>query len=156
MTKDELKDLHKLLALKKVLDDRFNTLKAEIAKIENKIASAASVEYYNRLLTLKSARIKNAEILLCEVESRALEIERALNDVWQSFTPLEALVMQKIYVEGLDWSEFERYVYSTDELITFRYERSTYMNAHRRALDKLGIPKTGRGGRPRVQKTKGD
>lgn len=156
MTKTELNDYKKLLSLKKLQDERLRRMRSDIDILDKRIASAASVGQYRRLVAIKRERVEEAELLLCEIENKTLAIQRELRSKWEQFTPLEALIIQNIYIDGMSWKEFEGYVYAIEELRPFRYEHSTYMNAHRNALDKLGIPKTGRGGRPRVQKANGD
>lgn len=151
MTKEELDSLHGLLVLKKILDDRMARLKNDIAKLRDR-QSVTTLANYQKLMELKRKREKESARLACEVEEAALAIEAALRKEWHKFTPLEAIVMEKIYVDGLNWKEFKDFMYTDERFSTMYYDMSGYFRAHRSALDKLGIPKTKRGGVRRVQK----
>ena len=89
------------------------------------------------LLEIKEERLKVTEELLRKIEESTLEVEEALERIAPSLTPLEHVIILKLYIEGLRWTQVMDILQTDPEYSRFCYERSTYMRAHRSALDKL-------------------
>lgn len=155
MTKDELKSFCGFVTVRKDLENQIRNLRKEI-DILNRKAERATPGRACELLKLKEERLKVVDKMKCDIEGKILRIEQALSECMSSFTPLERIVVQKLYVEGLRWKEFEELMWTDETFADMRFETSAYKRAHRRALDKMGIPKTQRGGVTRVQKAQGN
>ena len=89
------------------------------------------------LLEIKEERLRVTEALLKKIEESTLEVEEALDRIAPSLTPLEHIIILKLYIEGVRWNQLMDELQTKREYSRFCYEKSTYMRAHRSALDKL-------------------
>lgn len=72
-----------------------------------------------------------------DFKEEALAVEKILGSSKNAFTPLELLIINKRYIEGLNWEDLMEQLHTSPEYARFRYERSTYMRAHKSALEKI-------------------
>ncbi len=141
MTAEKMKRYPGMVIVKKETEARLNKLKDEIYELEGRISRAERKrEQGDRvvsLLKIKEDRLKVTQMLLDKLERSTLEVEEALEKVAPDLTPLEHMIILKHYIEGLNWLELMELFQNNPEYSRFCYERSSYMRAHRSALDKL-------------------
>jgi hypothetical protein len=94
-------------------------------------------EKVTTLLEIKEERLRVTQMLLQKIEESTLEVEAALEAIAPNLTPLEYIIILKLYIEGLRWNQVMDLLQTHPDYTRFCYERSTYMRAHRNALDKL-------------------
>lgn len=141
--KDKLKGYAGMIMVKQETEKRVIKLKKELDELEGKIfraerrAPGSDGEGLERLRSVKKERIIATEALLYKLEKATCEIEEALEAVAPSLTPLEHIIIVKHYIEGLNWNQTISELQTKAEYSQFCYERSSYMRAHRSALDKL-------------------
>lgn len=141
MTAEKVKRYPGMVLVKKEAEARLTKLKREIAELEHRMERAErrheSGERVVSLLAIKEERLRVTEKLLREIEQSTLEVEEAIASAAPDLTPLELMIITKLYVEGVRWNELIDLLQTDPEYTRFCYERSTYMRAHRTALDKL-------------------
>lgn len=141
MTAEKMKRYPGMVIVKKETEVRLNKLRKEIEELEMRMNRAErKCEPNDKVVTLleiKEERLRVTEKLLAELERSTLEVEEALEKIAPSLTPLEHVIIMKLYVEGLRWNQLMDLLQTDKEYSRFCYERSTYMRAHRSALDKL-------------------
>lgn len=141
MTEEKVKKYPGMVIVKKETEARLEKLKREITELEKRMERAERRHEPGdktvSLLSLKEERLRVTEKLLKELEESTLEVEEALSCVAPSLSPLELMIISKLYVEGMRWNELIDLLQTDPEYSRFCYERSTYMRAHRSALDKL-------------------
>lgn len=130
-----------MVIVKKETEVRLNKLRKEIEELEMRMNRAEKkCEPSNKvvsLLEIKEERLRVTERLLAELEKSTLEVEEALESIAPNLTPLEHVIIMKLYVEGLRWNQLMDLLQTDKEYNRFCYERSTYMRAHRSALNKI-------------------
>ena len=141
MTVEKLKKYPGMVIIKKETETKLKKLRDEIEALEARMSRAKKkcepdwkVE---TLLGIKQERLRVTERLLEKLEKNTLEVETALDAVASELSPLEYIVIQKHYVEGMNWNRLMDEFQTKPEYSQFCYERSSYMRAHRSALDKL-------------------
>lgn len=141
VTKTDFRDYKGLIEVKRDTQKRLKKIMAETAKIEKRMTSRkrprdkdGNILDLNEVLT---ERIRAENELLGEIEKRTLAIELALANAAPRLTPLELLLMTKLYIEGLSWKEVIELLQHDEQYVRFCYERTTYMRAHKRALEKI-------------------
>lgn len=141
MTAEKLKKYPGMVIVKKETEVRLRKLKEEIVELEGRMDRAQrKCESGDRIVTLleiKQERLKVTQALLTKLEKSTLEVEEALERIAPSLTPLEHIIILKLYIEGLRWMQLMDLLQTDPEYSRFCYERSTYMRAHRSALDKI-------------------
>lgn len=141
MTAEKMKKYPGMLVVKKETEVRLKKLREEIGELEGRMSRAKMKhEDSNKVTTLleiKEERLRVTESLLEKLEESTLEVEEALEEIAPSLTPLEHIIILKLYIEGLRWNQLMDLLQTDPEYSRFCYERSTYMRAHRSALDKL-------------------
>ena len=140
MTADKMKRYPGMVVVKKETEARAKKLRGEIADLEGRMIRAGNKGSNDKIVTLleiKEERLRVTESLLEKLEASTLEIEEALDSIAPTLTPLEHIIIQKLYIEGLKWMQVIEELQTNPEYGRFCYERSTYMRAHRSALDKL-------------------
>ena len=139
--KDKLKNYPGMVVVKKEVEKRVLRLREEIGDMEGRIFRAekrsADNDRLSALREVKEERLRVTEQLLKRLEESTLEVEEALETIAPSLTPLEHIIIIKLYVEGLNWNQTIDELQTKPEYSRFCYERSSYMRAHRSALDKL-------------------
>lgn len=141
MTAEKMKKYPGMVIVKKETEVRLKKLREEIEELEGRMARAEKkCENSDKVITLleiKEERLRVTEGLLEKLEASTLEVEEALERIAPSLTPLEHIIILKLYIEGLKWNQLMDLLQTDPEYSRFCYERSTYMRAHRAALDKL-------------------
>ncbi|MBQ7875765.1 MAG: hypothetical protein IJ316_00600 [Clostridia bacterium] len=140
MTAEKMKRYPGMVVVKKETERRLEKLREEIRELEGKMSRAERKDLGDKVVTLleiKEERLKVTEELLRKIEESTLEVEEALERIAPSLTPLEHVIILKLYIEGLRWTQVMDILQTDPEYSRFCYERSTYMRAHRSALDKL-------------------
>lgn len=140
MTAEKMKRYPGMVVVKKETERRLEKLKEEIRELESKMGRAERKDLNDKVVTLlqiKEERMRVTAALLEKIEQSTLEVEDALEKIAPSLTPLEHVLILKLYVEGLKWTQVMDLLQTDPEYARFCYERSTYMRAHRSALDKL-------------------
>ncbi len=141
MTAEKMKRYPGMVIVKKETEVRLNKLREEIKELEGKMNRAAKKagcsDKVVSLVEIKKERLRVTEELLKKIEQSTLEVEEALERIAPMLTPLEHIVILKLYIEGVKWTQLMDELQTKDEYAQFCYERSTYMRAHRSALDKL-------------------
>ncbi len=140
MTAEKMKRYPGMVVVKKETERRLEKLRDEIKELEGKMSRAEKKDLGDKVVTLleiKEERLKVTESLLKKIEESTLEVEDALERIAPSLTPLEHVIILKLYIEGLRWTQVMDLLQTDPEYSRFCYERSTYMRAHRSALDKL-------------------
>lgn len=141
MTAEKMKRYPGMVIVKKETEGRLNQLKEEIRELESRMDRAERKcepdERVVTLLKIKEERLRVTESLLEKIETSTLEVEEALERVAPTLTPLEYIIILKLYIEGLRWMQLMDLLQTHPDYTRFCYERSTYMRAHRSALDKL-------------------
>ncbi len=140
MTADKMKRYPGMVVVKKETEARLKKLRDEIADLRGRMEKAEKKGSGSRIVTLleiKEERLRVTESLLEKFEASTLEIEEALDRIAPTLTPLEHIIIQKLYIEGLKWTQVMEELQTNPEYGRFCYERSSYMRAHRSALDKL-------------------
>lgn len=141
MTAEKMKKYPGMLVVKKETEVRLKKLREEIADLEGRMSRAVRKcepdSKVTTLLEIKEERLRVTEALLKKLEESTLEVEEALEAIAPSLTPLEHIIILKLYIEGLRWSQVMDLLQTHPDYTRFCYERSTYMRAHRSALDKL-------------------
>lgn len=141
MTAEKMKKYPGMVIVKKETEVRLKKLREEIEELEGRMARAErKCENSDKVVTLieiKEERLRVTERLLEKLEASTLEVEEALDRIAPSLTPLEHIIILKLYIEGLKWNQLMDLLQTDPEYSRFCYERSTYMRAHRTALDKL-------------------
>lgn len=140
MTADKMKRYPGMVVVKKETEARLRKLRDEVADLRGRMERAENKGSDSRIVTLleiKEERLRVTESLLEKLETSTLEIEEALDRIAPTLTPLEHILIQKLYIEGLRWMQVMEELQTNPEYGRFCYERSTYMRAHRSALDKL-------------------
>lgn len=141
MTAEKMKKYPGMVIVKKETEARLEKLRSEIEGLEQRMARAERKreggDKVVTLLEIKEARLRVTESLLEKLEKSTLEVEEALERIAPSLTPLEHVIILKLYIEGLKWNQLMDELQTNSEYSRFCYERSTYMRAHRSALDKL-------------------
>lgn len=130
-----------MVVVKKETEVRLKKLRSEIEELEGRMARAErKCENSDKIVTLleiKEERLRVTQSLLEKLETSTLEVEEALEKIAPSLTPLEHIIILKLYIEGIRWNQLMDLLQTNPEYSRFCYERSTYMRAHRSALDKL-------------------
>lgn len=130
-----------MVIVKKETEARLAKLRREIAELESRMERAERRHESNdkvvSLLSIKEDRLRVTEKLLKEIEESTLEIEETLVRVAPDLTPLELMIITKLYIEGMRWNELIDLLQTDPEYTRFCYEKSTYMRAHRSALNKM-------------------
>ncbi len=146
MTAEKVKRYPGMVIIKKETQARLAKLEKEIKELENRMERAERRHETEgkvvSLLAIKEERLRVTEKLLHEIEESTLEVEEAIAAAAPELTPLELIIITKLYVEGIRWNELIDLLQTNPEYTRFCYERSTYMRAHRAALDKLMNYKT--------------
>lgn len=141
MTAEKIKKYPGMVVVKKETEVRLKKLREEIEELEGRMSRAQrKCEDSSKVVTLleiKQERLRVTQSLLDKIERSTLEVEEALDKIAPSLTPLEHVVILKLYIEGLRWNQLMDLLQTNPEYSRFCYERSTYMRAHRSALDKL-------------------
>ncbi len=140
MTAEKMKRYPGMVVVKKETEVRLKKLRDEIAELEGRMGRAKRRENNDKVVTLleiKEERLRVTESLLEKLEASTLEVEEALEKIAPSLTPLEYIIILKLYIEGLKWMQLMDLLQTDPEYTRFCYERSTYMRAHRSALDKI-------------------
>ncbi|MBQ8002013.1 MAG: hypothetical protein IJ297_01060 [Clostridia bacterium] len=141
MTAEKMKKYPGMVVVKKETEVRLKKLREEIEELEGRMSRAQrKCEDNSKVVTLleiKQERLRVTQSLLDKIERSTLEVEEALDKIAPSLTPLEHVVILKLYIEGLRWNQLMDLLQTNPEYSRFCYERSTYMRAHRSALDKL-------------------
>lgn len=154
MTFEQMKKYPAMIVIKKDTQARIEKLKREIERLDKRMGSRKRPRDKEGniidLAEIKRERLEVTEKLLEKLEASTLEVEEAVADAAPDLTPLELIIITKLYIEGLKWVELIDLLQTDEKYAKFCYERSTYMRAHRSALKKL--MKTG----PTYQKTKPD
>ncbi len=141
MTAEKMKKYPGMLVVKKETEVRLKKLREEICELEGRMNRAKrkceDSSKVTTLLEIKEERLRVTEALLEKLEESTLEVEEALEAIAPDLTPLEHIIILKLYIEGLRWNQLMDLLQTDPEYTRFCYERSTYMRAHRSALDKL-------------------
>lgn len=140
MTAETMKRYPGMVVVKKETERRLEKLREEIRELEGKMNRAERRDLGDKVVTLleiKQERLGVTQSLLEKIEESTLEVEEALERIAPSLTPLEHVIILKLYIEGLKWNQLMDLLQTDDEYSRFCYERSTYMRAHRSALDKI-------------------
>ena len=141
MTAEKMKKYPGMVVVKKETEVRLKKLREEINELENRMYRAErKCEPGDKVVTLleiKQERLRVTEALLKKLEASTLEVEEALDRIAPDLTPLEHIIILKLYIEGLRWNQLMDLLQTDSNYSRFCYERSTYMRAHRSALDKL-------------------
>ncbi|MBR5535767.1 MAG: hypothetical protein IKU60_03875 [Clostridia bacterium] len=141
MTAEKMKKYPGMLIVKKETEVRLRKLRDEIDELERRMERAerkcVTSDKVTSLLEIKKERLRVTEALLNQIEESTLEVEEALDKIAPDLTPLEHIIILKLYIEGLRWGQLMDLLQTDPEYTRFCYERSTYMRAHRSALDKL-------------------
>lgn len=141
MTAEMMKRYPGMVIAKKETEARLNKLRDEISMLEYRMEKAerkcSDSSKVTTLLEIKKERLRVTELLLEKIEQSTLEVEEALEKIAPTLTPLEYVIILKLYIEGLRWTQLMDVLQTDPEYSRFCYERSTYMRAHRSALDKL-------------------
>ena len=141
MTAEKMKKYPGMVIVKKETEGRLKKLREEIEELEGRMSRAQrKCEDNNKVVTLleiKQERLRVTEKLLDRIEKSTLEVEEALDKIAPDLTPLEHIIILKLYIEGLRWNQVMDLLQTDPEYSRFCYERSTYMRAHRSALDKM-------------------
>ncbi|MBQ6795906.1 MAG: hypothetical protein IJO83_07165 [Clostridia bacterium] len=141
MTAEKMKRYPGMLVVKKETEVRIQKLREEIRELEGRMSRAQrkceDSSKVTTLLEIKEERLRVTEALLEKIEESTLEVEEALEEIAPDLTPLEHILILKLYIEGLRWNQVMDLLQTDPEYTRFCYERSTYMRAHRSALDKL-------------------
>ncbi len=106
--------------LKKLIEDEDK--KKRLAETENEKEARGK---RNRAI---KEQIERYEAELCEIETAIAKAD---------LTPLEHILIMLRYIEGLKWDKICEKMHTEDKYAPFRYERSTYMRAHRSAAEKI-------------------
>lgn len=141
MTAEKMKKYPGMVIVKKETEARLNKLRDEIYELEGRMARAERKHEdkgkVTTLLEIKEERLRVTQMLLEKLEQSTLEVEEALEKIAPSLTPLEHIIILKLYIEGLKWHQLMDLLQTDPDYTRFCYERSSYMRAHRSALDKL-------------------
>lgn len=141
MTAEKLKKYPGMVIVKKETEVRLRKLREEIDELEGRMHRAQrkceNSDKVTTLLEIKQERLRVTEALVKKIEESTLEVEEALDKIAPSLTPLEHIIILKLYIEGLRWNQLMDLLQTDPDYSRFCYERSTYMRAHRSALDKL-------------------
>lgn len=141
MKVERIKNYPGMISVKKEVEKRVLRLREEIGDMEGRIFRAekksTDSDRLSALREVKEERLRVSEALLVKLEESTLEVEAALEAIAPSLTPLEYIIIIKLYVEGLNWNQTIDELQTKAEYSQFCYERSSYMRAHRSALDKL-------------------
>ncbi len=130
-----------MVMVKKDTEARLERLQREIDELDRRMQRADKKhEGGDKVISLKAIkedRMRVTKKLLEEIESSTLEVENALAKAAPDLTPLEMIIITKLYVDGVRWNELLDMLQTMPEYSRFCYERSTYMRAHRSALNKI-------------------
>ncbi|MGM9551426.1 MAG: hypothetical protein ACI3XA_04145 [Clostridia bacterium] len=141
MTAEKMKRYPGMVIVKKETEARLNKLREEISELENRMERAErkheNSDKVVTLLEIKEERLRVTQTLLEKLEKSTLEVEEALEKIAPSLTPLEHIIILKLYIEGLKWCQLMDLLQTNPEYSRFCYEKSSYMRAHRSALDKI-------------------
>ena len=141
MTSEQLKRYPGMIVIKKETEKRIEKLKREIEAIDKRMGSRKRpIDKDGKIIDLaaiKRERLEMTRRLLDELEASTLEIEEAIAAVAPDLTPLELIIVIKLYIEGVKWVELIDLLQTDEKYAKFCYERTTYMRAHRSALEKL-------------------
>lgn len=141
MTAEKMRRYPGMVIVKKETENRLEKLRDEIRELEGKMTRAEkkgdSSNKVVTLLVIKEERLRVTQMLLEKLEKSTLEVEEALEKVAPALTPLEYIIILKLYIEGVKWMQLIDLLQTHPDYTRFCYERSTYMRAHRSALDKL-------------------
>ncbi len=141
MTAEMMKRYPGMVMVKKDTEARLERLQKEIDEIDRRMQRADKKhEGSDKVISLKAIkedRMRVTKRLLQEIESSTLEVENALAKAAPDLTPLEMIIITKLYVDGVRWNELLDMLQTMPEYSRFCYERSTYMRAHRSALNKI-------------------
>ena len=141
MTAEKLRKYPGMVVVKKETEVRLRKLRDEIEELQRRMDRAVrkceAGEKVTTLLEIKEERLRVTQMLLQKIEESTLEVEAALEAIAPNLTPLEYIIILKLYIEGLRWNQVMDLLQTHPDYTRFCYERSTYMRAHRNALDKL-------------------
>jgi uncharacterized protein YdcH (DUF465 family) len=141
MTAEKLRKYPGMVVVKKETEARLRKLRDEIEELQHRMDRAVrkceAGEKVTTLLEIKEERLRVTQMLLQKIEESTLEVEAALEAIAPNLTPLEYIIILKLYIEGLRWNQVMDLLQTHPDYTRFCYERSTYMRAHRNALDKL-------------------
>ncbi len=141
MTAEKMKRYPGMVMVKKDTEARLERLQKEIDELDRRMQRAdkkhESGDKVISLKAIKEDRMRVTKKLLEEIESSTLEVENALAKAAPDLTPLEMIIITKLYVDGVRWNELLDMLQTMPEYSRFCYERSTYMRAHRSALNKI-------------------
>ncbi len=141
MTAEMMKRYPGMVMVKKDTEARLERLQKEIDELDKRMQRADKKhEGGDKVISLraiKEDRMRVTKRLLEEIESSTLEVENALAKAAPDLTPLEMIIITKLYVDGVRWNELLDMLQTMPEYSRFCYERSTYMRAHRSALNKI-------------------
>ncbi len=141
MTAEKMKRYPGMVMVKKDTEARLERLQKEIDELDKRMQRADKKhEGGDKVISLKAIkedRMRVTKKLLEEIESSTLEVENALAKAAPDLTPLEMIIVTKLYVDGVRWNELLDMLQTMPEYSRFCYERSTYMRAHRNALNKI-------------------
>ncbi|MBQ8540466.1 MAG: hypothetical protein IJ435_03210 [Clostridia bacterium] len=141
MTAEKMKKYPGMVVVKKETEARLRKLREEIAELQSRMDRAVrkceAGDKVTTLLEIKEERLRVTETLLQKIEESTLEVEEALEAIAPELSPLEYIIILKLYIEGLRWNQLMDLLQTHPDYTRFCYERSTYMRAHRSALDKL-------------------
>lgn len=141
MTAEKMKKYPGMVVVKKETEARLRKLREEIAELQSRMDRAVrkceAGDKVTTLLEIKEERLRVTETLLQKIEASTLEVEEALEAIAPELSPLEYIIILKLYIEGLRWNQLMDLLQTHPDYTRFCYERSTYMRAHRSALDKL-------------------
>lgn len=139
--KSEFSQYSQLIKLKIDAQKRLTFLRSEIAGIEKRMTSRKRPrDKDGNLIDLKpvlAERLVAEKKILYEIQDRTLHIERLVADVTPNLTPLELILVIKLYIEGLSWKETIALLQDDPTYSQFCYERTTYMRAHKSAFAKI-------------------
>jgi len=141
MTAEKMKRYPGMVVVKKDTQARLDKLRQEIDDLSSRM-ERAEMKHETRekvvsMISIKEERLKLTKRLLEEIESSTKEVEEALARVAPDLTPLEMIIVTKLYIEGMRWGELFDMLQTNPEYSRFCYEKSTYMRAHRSAMDKI-------------------
>ena len=139
--KGDFKSYTKLIALKVDTQKRLKKVRREISEIEKRKTSRKRARDKDGNLidldALLAERVESEKKILVKLQERTNEIERIFAEIIPYLTPLEIMIMSKLYIEGLSWKEVIELLQDNPEYSQFCYERTTYMRAHKSALRKI-------------------
>ncbi len=122
--------------------------KKEIARLKKKVAdleaekqrsfrSGRRRDSVERLVEEIERQIDLEEKMLVKNQEIINRVEEELVEKAYLLTPREMFVIKKRYVQGMRWDEILNEILRCPEYDNFVFERSTFMRAHRSAIEKL-------------------